>query len=52
MSKCLRFGNNPFTSKPLNFIPYDPLTVDYSTRKSGSLVDPLFFGVLGVSFMA
>lgn len=52
MSKCLRFGNNPFTSKPLNFIPYDPLTVDYSIRKSGSLVDPLFFGVLGVSFMA
>lgn len=52
MSKCLRFGNNPFTSKPLNFIPYDPLTVDYSTRKSGSLVDPLFFGVLFLAFMA
>jgi len=46
MSKCLRFGNNPFTSKPLKFISYDPLTVDSSTRKSGSLVDPLFFGVL------
>jgi len=46
MSKCLRFRNNPFTSKPFNFIPYDPLTVDSSTRKSGSLVDPLFFGNL------
>lgn len=46
MSKCLRFRNNPFTSKPFNFIQSDPLTVDSSTRKSGSLVDPLFFGIL------
>jgi len=51
MSKCLRLGNNPFMSKPFNSIQCYPLTVDSSTRKSGSLVDPLFFGVLGVSFM-